>query len=144
MSSRKARVLIVEDRAADVRLTKRALKKAGYDVEIDVATNGREALDRLTHVNGFAGSQPPDLVLLDWMMPLVNGEEVLAEMREDARLRRMPVVVLTTSASEGDVITAYDKGCNAYLTKPVDPSEFQQTVEALGLFWLQKAVLPSK
>jgi len=141
---RKARVLIVEDRPADVRLTKRALRKAGYDVDIEVATNGREALDRLNNVNGFSGSPPPDLVLLDWMMPLVNGEEVLHEMQSDPRLRRMPVVVLTTSASEGDVITAYDKGCNAYLTKPVDPAEFQNTVEALGLFWLQKAILPSK
>lgn len=135
----KHRVLIVEDRPADVRLTQRALKKAGYDVEIDVAENGREALNHLNN-----GSPKPDLVLLDWMMPLVNGEEVLTAMRADPALRRMPVIVLTTSASEGDVGSAYDKGCNAYLTKPVDPTEFQKTIEAMGLFWLQKAVLPSR
>jgi len=81
-------------------------------------------------------------VLLDWMMPLVNGEEVLEYMRKDPKLRGMPVVVLTTSASEGDVVTAYEKGCNAYLTKPVDPEEFQKTIEAMGLFWLEKALLP--
>lgn len=141
--SRKARVLIVEDRAADVRLTRRALKKAGYDVDIEVATNGREALDRLNNINGHAGAPDPDIVLLDWMMPLVNGEEVLKEMQKDPRLRRMPVVVLTTSASEGDVHVAYTEGCNAYLTKPVDPTEFQETVQALGLFWLEKVVLPT-
>jgi chemotaxis family two-component system response regulator Rcp1 len=134
---RKHRVLIVEDRPADVRLTKRALKKAGYDVEVDVAENGRQALDHLNN-----GKPKPDLVLLDWMMPLVNGEQVLDEMRTSPTLRRMPVVVLTTSASEGDVATAYDKGCNAYLTKPVDPAEFQKTIEAMGLFWLEQVVLP--
>jgi len=131
------RILIVEDRPPDVRLTKRALKKAGYDVEVDVTENGREALDHLTN-----GAPKPDLVLLDWMMPLVNGAEVLEFMRADPVLRRMPVVVLTTSASEGDVIAAYDKGCNAYLTKPVDPTDFQATIEAMGLFWLEKALLP--
>lgn len=134
----KHRVLIVEDRPADVRLTQRALRKAGYDLEIEVAENGREALNYLTN-----GKPKPDLVLLDWMMPLVNGEEVLMEMRSNPALRRMPVIVLTTSASEGDVGTAYDQGCNAYLTKPVDPVDFQNTIEAMGLFWLQKAILPS-
>jgi|APSaa5957512576_1039674.scaffolds.fasta_scaffold12657_2 CheY-like chemotaxis protein len=134
---RRHRVLLVEDRPADVRLTKRALRKAGYDVDVDVTENGKEALDHLNN-----GKPKPDLVLLDWMMPLVNGEEVLIAMRASAKLRGMPVVVLTTSASEGDVATAYDKGCNAYLTKPVDPGDFQKTIEAMGLFWLEKAVLP--
>ncbi len=135
----KHRVLIVEDRQADVRLTQRALKKAGYDLDIDVTSNGKEALDHLSN-----GKPKPDLVLLDWMMPLVNGEEVLTEMRADPKLRSLPVIVLTTSASEGDVAAAYDKGCNAYLTKPVDPGDFQKTIEAMGLFWLEKVVLPPR
>jgi CheY-like chemotaxis protein len=135
----KHRVLIVEDRQADVRLTQRALKKAGYDLDIDVTSNGKEALDHLNN-----GKPKPDLVLLDWMMPLVNGEEVLTEMRADPKLRKLPVIVLTTSASEGDVAAAYDKGCNAYLTKPVDPGDFQKTIEAMGLFWLEKVVLPPR
>lgn len=134
----KYRILLVEDRPADVRLTKRALKKAGYDnIELDVTTNGREALDYLN-----TGKPKPHLILLDWMMPLINGEEVLIALQADPKLRGLPVIVLTTSASEGDVATAYDKGCNAYLTKPVDPAEFQKTIEALGLFWLDMAVLP--
>lgn len=135
----KHRVLIVEDRPADVRLTQRALKKAGYDLDVDVTSNGKEALDHLNN-----GKPKPDLVLLDWMMPLVNGEEVLMEMRADPKLRKLPVIVLTTSASEGDVAAAYDKGCNAYLTKPVDPNDFQKTIEAMGLFWLEKVVLPPR
>jgi len=135
----KHRVLVVEDRQADVRLTQRALKRAGYDLDIDVTSNGKEALDYLNN-----GKPKPDLVLLDWMMPLVNGEEVLTEMRADPKLRKLPVIVLTTSASEGDVAAAYDKGCNAYLTKPVDPGDFQKTIEAMGLFWLEKVVLPPR
>jgi two-component system response regulator len=138
------RILLVEDRPQDVRLTRRAIQKAGYAVEMDVAENGQEALDRLRQVGDYAGAALPDLVLLDWMMPLVNGQEVLQEVRKDSFLRRLPIIVLTTSRSDVDVATAYHEGCNAYLHKPVDPKEFQQTIEALGLFWLQKAVLPPR
>lgn len=134
---RKRRVLIVEDRPPDVRLTRRALKKAGYDVDIAVAENGREALDYLTQ-----GAPRPDLVLLDWMMPLVNGEEVLEYIKSDSELCGMPVIVLTTSASENDVATAYNKGCNAYLTKPVDLEKFQNTIKTMSNFWLEEALLP--
>lgn len=140
------RILLVEDRPQDVRLTQRAIKKAGYSVDVDVAGNGQEALDRLNRIDGHAGTELPDLVLLDWMMPLVDGREVLQAVRKDTNpaLRRLPIVVLTTSRSEGDVETAYNEGCNAYLTKPVHPDEFQKTIEALGLFWLDKAILPPK
>lgn len=138
----KHRVLLVEDRPSDVRLTTRAIQKAGYDVEVEVADNGEEALERLQRVNGYSGKPLPDLVLLDWMMPIVNGQEVLEAMRGDEHLKGLPVIVLTTSSIEADVQSAYKNGCNAYLTKPVDPQAFQETVEALGLFWLKHAVLP--
>jgi len=138
------RILLVEDRPQDVRLTKRAIKKAGYAVEMDVAENGQEALDRLRQIGDYSTTEPPDLMLLDWMMPLVNGQEVLQELRKDPKFRRLPIVVLTTSRSEGDVATAYNEGCNAYLHKPVNPDEFQKTIEALGLFWLEKALLPPR
>ena len=136
------RILLAEDRPQDVRLTQRALKKAGYQVDLDVAANGREALDRLQKIEGYADAETPDLMLLDWMMPLVDGQEVLQTIRKDPVLKRLPVIVLTTSRSESDVTLAYEEGCNAYLTKPVDPNEFQKTIEALGLFWLDTAVLP--
>lgn len=140
----KHRILLAEDRPQDVRLTQRALKKAGYDVELEVADNGRDALERLKRVNGYASQPLPDLVLLDWMMPLVDGREVLQEVRKDPALRKLPIIVLTTSRTETDVDAAYEGGCNAYLSKPVNPDEFQKTIEALGLFWLEKVVLPSR
>jgi CheY-like chemotaxis protein len=136
--TRNHRILLVEDRDPDVRLTKRAIKKAGYTVDITVAVNGKEALDKLRDVT----SPLPDLVLLDWMMPLVDGSEVLQAMRQDPRLRSVPVIVLTTSSSEGDVASAYDKGCNAYLTKPINPQDFQETIRVMGLFWLDQVLLP--
>ncbi len=140
----KYRILLAEDRPQDVRLTQRALKKAGYDVELEVANNGRDALERLKRTNGYAQLPLPDLVLLDWMMPLVDGREVLQEVRRDPALRKLPIIVLTTSRTETDVDAAYEGGCNAYLSKPVNPDEFQKTIEAMGLFWLEKVVLPSR
>lgn len=140
----KHRILLAEDRPQDVRLTQRALKKAGYDVELEVADNGRDALERLKRVNGYASQPLPDLVLLDWMMPLVDGREVLQEVRKDPVLRKLPIIVLTTSRTETDVDAAYEGGCNAYLSKPVNPDDFQKTIEALGLFWLEKVVLPTR
>lgn len=141
--ARKHLILLVEDRPQDVRLTKRALKKAGYDADLELSSNGQEALDRIQGVNGHAGKRLPDLILLDWMMPLVNGAEVLVELAKDPHTRKIPVVVLTTSTCEADVNRAYAEGCNAYLTKPVDPQHFQETIEALGLFWLSAALLPT-
>lgn len=138
------RILLVEDRPADVRLTKRALKKAGFTGTLTVAENGRVALDMLLQQGPHAETPLPHLVLLDWMMPLVNGHEVLIEMRKHEHLKMLPVVVLTTSTSTMDIEAAYADGCNAYLVKPVDPDEFQKTMDALGLFWLHAAVLPGR
>ena len=136
------RILLAEDRPQDVRLIQRALKKAGYSVDLDIAENGREALDKLQRVPGTVQAPLPDLVLLDWMMPLVDGLEVLQAVRKDPALRKIPIIVLTTSRTEGDIDAAYEGGCNAYLSKPVIPDEFQRTIEALGLFWLDTAILP--
>lgn len=138
------RILLVEDRPADVRLTKRALAKAGFTGALTVAENGRVALDMLLQRGAYAGTPLPHLILLDWMMPLVNGHEVLIEMRKHEHLKMLPVVVLTTSKSAMDIEAAYADGCNAYLVKPVDPDDFQKTMDALGLFWLSAAVLPGR
>lgn len=141
MASR--RILLVEDRPADVRLTLRALKKAGYDeVPVDVAEHGRKAVEFLRKESPHEQAERPDLILLDWMMPIMNGEEVLEEIRKDPNLRCIPVVILTTSRSDIDISRAYEMGCNAYLTKPVDPAAFQKAIESMGSFWLETAVLP--
>ena len=141
--TRKHRILLVEDRQQDVHLIERALLKAGYDVDLDIAVNGRMALDRLQRTGQYKQAPLPDLVLLDLIMPILGGIEVLQEMKQDPLLRLMPVIVLTTSNSEGDVKTAHEAGCNAYIPKPVNPDQFQRVVEALGLFWLETALLPS-
>ena len=137
-------ILLVEDRPQDVRLTLRALKKAGFgDVIVTVAEHGKKALDILQKRTPHEKAVLPDLILLDWMMPLVNGEEVLREVRLDPVLRRIPVIVLTTSRSDLDINTAADNGCNAYMTKPVSPDEFQERIRSFGNFWLENAELPS-
>lgn len=136
--ARNVRVLLAEDRPQDVKLTRRALTKAGLPVDLDVAQHGKEALDKLN----APGAVLPDIILLDWMMPLMNGEEVLDAIKKDPRFRKIPVIVLTTSESERDVNHAHDLGCNAYLVKPVDPVQFQQIIDSMGDFWLRKAALP--
>jgi len=136
--------LLVEDRPADVRLTLRALKKAGFgDVIVTVAEHGKKALDILRKIGPHADAIRPDLILLDWMMPLINGEEVLREVRQDPSLRRIPIIILTTSRSERDINTAADNGCNAYMTKPADPKEFQRRINSFGDFWLEHTEFPT-
>lgn len=132
------KIMLVEDRPQDMRLTIRALKKAGYDIDVVMANHGKEAVDLLESGNN------PDLVLLDWRLPIMSGEEVLTYIRSKEDLRTLPVIVLTTSNDPEDVDTAYKFGCNAYLTKPVNPLEFDETIEALGLFWLKKVILPKR
>jgi len=132
------KVMLVEDRPQDMRLTVRALKKAGYDVDVVMASHGKEAVDMLD-----AGSNP-DLILLDWRLPIMSGEEVLKYVRSKENMNIIPVIVLTTSSDSEDVDVAYRSGCNAYLTKPVNTTEFDDTIEALGLFWLKKVILPKR
>lgn len=135
--SRNIRVLLAEDRPQDVKLTRRAIRKAGFEIDLDVAQHGKEAVDRLQ------GDHPlPDLILLDWMMPIMNGQEVLEFIKTHPKFRKIPVIVLTTSESERDVDQAHNSGCNAYIVKPVDPRNFEKVIESFGDFWLRKARLP--
>lgn len=133
----KHHIMLVEDRPQDMRLTIRALKKAGYDVEIIKTLHGKEAIDYL-----IGPDKKPDLILLDWRLPIVSGEEVLDYIRSSDTLKKLPIIVLTTSDDPEDINLAYKKGCNAYLTKPVSSDKFDETIEVLGLFWLKYAILP--
>jgi len=133
------KILLVEDNPSDVLLTKRALFKAGITNKILVAEDGEAALDYLFGTGAYAGGDLPELpvlTLLDLNMPKVSGLEVLRRIREDARTRRLAVVILTTSAEPRDVGSGYDLGVNSYVTKPVDFVQFAQAVEQLGLYWL--------
>jgi two-component system, response regulator len=131
-------VLLVEDNPDDERMTLRALKKSELDVEVVVARDGVEALDRLFSRNAYEGHPPirPSVVLLDLKLPKVGGFEVLEAMRGHEETRFIPVVVLTSSDETPDIEKAYRFGANSYIAKPVEFDKFMRTVETLGLYWL--------
>ena len=132
-------VLLVEDNADDVDLTLRAFKKNNLANEVVVAADGVEALDYLFGTGAYAGrdlSDMPQLILLDLKLPRVDGLEVLRRIRADDRTRFLPVVILTTSKEEPDMVQSYNLGANSYIRKPVDFSEFSEAARQLGLYWL--------
>jgi chemotaxis family two-component system response regulator Rcp1 len=138
------RILLVEDNPGDVRLTREALKEGKVKNELMVVKDGEEALDCLYRRGKFAGYPKPDIVLLDLNLPKVDGREVLKIIKSDDKLKRIPVIVLTTSKSEEDILRAYDLSANAYITKPVDINEFLKVIQATEDFWLAIVKLPSK
>ena len=143
LASRPARVLLVEDNEADVRLTREALREAGETVRLSSVGDGERALAYLRREQGFAEAPRPDLVLLDLNLPRKNGLEVLDEMRADASLAQIPVIVLTSSAAQSDVEAAYAGGANAFVVKPLELDAFMDLIEAIRGFWLEVARLPS-
>jgi two-component system, chemotaxis family, response regulator Rcp1 len=137
-------ILLVEDNAADVRLTREALKDAKVLNALHVVRDGMAALSFLRQRGQYAGSPRPDLILLDLNLPKKDGREVLAELKQDEDLKRIPVVVLTTSRAEEDVVRSYDLHANAYVTKPVDLPQFLNVIRTLEEFWLVMVTLPPK
>lgn len=137
-------ILLVEDNPDDEALTLRALKKSGILNEVLVARDGAEALEALfgTGAHAARGQELPQLVLLDLKLPKLDGLEVLRRLRADPRTRLQPVVVLTTSTEERDVVSSYDFGANSYIRKPVDFEQFVDAVRQLGLYWLVLNVPP--
>jgi CheY-like chemotaxis protein len=130
-------ILLAEDNPKDVDLTSRALAASNLANRLVVARDGVEALEYLRREGAHAGREPeePAVILLDIKMPRKDGLEVLREIREDPRLRRLPVVILTSSREEQDLIAGYDLGANAYVVKPVDFEDFIRAVRDLGVFW---------
>ena len=140
-------ILLVEDNPDDVDLTLRALSKGRVANDIVVARDGVEALDYLFGTGAYAGrdtTQTPTVILLDLKLPKVDGLEVLQRLRADPRTRRTPVVVLTSSDEEKDIISSYDLGANSYVRKPVDFTEFTKAVRELRLYWLLLNVPPPR
>lgn len=128
-------ILLVEDNDDDVRLTRRALQKNSISNQLIVVGDGAAALDHLQACTG-GRSELPALVLLDLKLPKIDGLEVLRRIRADPGLRRQPVVILTTSQEEQDIVRSYDIGANSYIRKPVDFEQFTAAIRQLGLYWL--------
>jgi two-component system, chemotaxis family, response regulator Rcp1 len=137
-------ILLVEDNPGDILLTKEALKEAKIHNSLSVAHDGVEAMAFLRREGEFADAPRPELILLDLNMPRKNGIEVLAEIKGDPVLHRIPVVILTTSDSDRDVLKAYDLNANCYVTKPVDLDQFIKVIHTIDEFWLSIVRLPPK
>jgi two-component system, chemotaxis family, response regulator Rcp1 len=137
-------ILLVEDNPGDVRLTQEALREGKVHNRLTVAKDGVEALSVLRREGAFASAARPDLILLDLNLPRKDGREVLADIKNDPALRRIPVVVLTTSKAEEDILRTYDLHANCYITKPVDLEQFISVVRSIDEFWLSVVRLPSQ
>ena len=136
-------ILLVEDTPSDARLTREALKDARVLNRLHVVEDGAEAMAFLRREGPYAQVPRPDLVLLDLNLPGKDGREVLAEIKQDPALKRIPVVVLTTSQAERDIVQSYDLHANCYITKPVDLDQFITVIQSLKNFWLTVVKLPS-
>ena len=138
-------ILLVEDDVADQEIIKRVVSTGATSATLQIVSDGQEALDYLKREGAYTspGSAPkPDLVLLDLNMPGLNGFEVLTEIRKDPSVRLLPVIVLTTSDQESDIVQSYERGANSYLTKPVSFDEFVRVIREIDEFWFDLAVLP--
>ncbi len=138
-----AEILLVEDNPGDVRLTREALNSERLWNNLSVVADGVEAMAFLRREGKFGGAARPDLVLLDLNLPKKDGREVLAEIKADSDLRRIPVVILTTSAAELDILKAYGLHANCYITKPLDLGQFMKVVKSIEDFWFAIVRLPA-
>jgi CheY-like chemotaxis protein len=139
---RAVEILLVEDNEGDVRLTREALREGHLRNHLHVAEDGERALDFLYRRGEYVDAPRPDLILLDLNLPRRDGREVLAEIKNDPSLKRIPVVVLTTSRAEADLVRMYDLHANCFITKPVDFDQFIQVVKTIENFWFTIVVLP--
>jgi chemotaxis family two-component system response regulator Rcp1 len=136
-------ILLVEDNPGDVRLTQEALKDAKLKINLHVVNDGVEAMAFLRREGKYEEKPPVDLILLDLNLPKKDGREVLAEIKGDSALRRTPVVIVTTSKAEEDIVKTYDLHANCYVTKPLDLDQFVMMVQSIEHFWLTIVRLPT-
>ena len=137
-------VLLVEDSPGDVRLTREAFRDANPSIHLHVASDGVEAMAFLKHQGVHVHAPRPDMILLDLNLPKMDGREVLVHIKEDASLKTIPTVILTTSDAEADIAKSYQLQANCYLCKPVQLDAFEALVKSINDFWLTKAKLPQQ
>lgn len=135
-------ILLIEDNPGDIRLTREVLKEGKIRNSLSVITDGEEAILFLNKIGQYKAVQSPDIILLDLNLPKKDGREVLAEIKKDPVLLRIPVIVLTTSSAEKDILNMYDHHANCYITKPVDFDQFINVVRSIEDFWLSIVKLP--
>jgi len=136
-------ILLIEDNPGDVRLTQEAFKEGRKNVTLDVVMDGVEAINYLYKNGQYSDKKSPDLILLDLNLPKMDGREVLQKVKSDDNLRRIPVIVLTTSDADQDILKSYNLHVNCYLNKPVDFDKFFDIIQKIEDFWLTTAILPS-
>jgi len=134
-SLEKMKVLVVEDSDDDVTIIKRAMRKSEVKCDLYFARDGEEALDVLYQRKEFEDTPRPDLILLDLNLPKIDGLDVLETIKKDEKLRRIPVIVLTISDKEGDMVRAYDSGAASFMTKPVDSKDFERLIQTVQDYW---------
>ncbi len=137
----KPRILLVEDNPGDIRLTQEALEESKIEIHLDVVTDGEQAIDFLFKKNRFADSIRPHIILLDLNLPKKNGIEVLKEIKSNDSLKKIPVIVLTTSDADHDIIKAYSLHANCYILKPVDFDDFARVIKLVETFWFNTVQL---
>lgn len=140
-SKEKPRILLVEDNPGDIRLTQEALKESNMEIHLDVVSDGEQALDFLLKRNKYVDANRPHIVLLDLNLPKKNGIEVLKEVKANDNLKRIPIIVLTTSDADHDISKAYNLHANCYILKPVDFDDFANVIKLIETFWFNTAQL---
>lgn len=141
---RPVEILLVEDNPGDVILTEIAFKESKIANNLYVARDGEQAIEYLKQNSGFEGAVKPDLILLDLNMPKKNGREVLAEVKSDENLKNIPVVVMTSSMAESDILQSYNLHANSYVVKPVNLEKLAEVIESIENFWFTVVILPSE
>lgn len=138
-----AHILLVEDNDGDILLTIEAFEECKVKTEISIAKNGQEALDFLFNRGAFIDAKKPDLILLDINIPILNGHEVLQEIKSDPTLKKIPVIILTTSSNQKDIEKAYENHTNSYIKKPLEIEDFLNVIKKIEDFWFQLTILSS-
>lgn len=141
MKSKPVHILLVEDNEGDILLTLDAFEESKVKTNISVARNGKEALDFLFNRDTFVNAEKPDLILLDINIPIYNGHEVLKQIKSDARLKKIPVIMLTTSSNKKDIEIAYENHSNSYVEKPLNMEELVASILKIEAFWFQLSTL---
>lgn len=143
-SKKTVHILLVEDNEGDILLTIEAFEESKINTKISVARNGQEALDFLYKKGTFSDATKPDLILLDINLPIYNGHEVLKQIKTDLDLKKIPIIMLTTSAFSNDINQAYENNCNSYVKKPLDMDDFLEAILKIENFWLELCTLPKE